>query len=409
MKNTITVFKHEFITLITRRSFLITLFLLPLVSMGVFFFVSYVNRDQGQSPVENFFAPEPEATIDGYVDRSGLIETLPQGLEGALLPYASEAEAAEAMQAGEIDGYFIISADYLETGDVLYMQSEYNPFAGLENSDVLEFAIHYNLLGQDLALVNRVVNPYTVEREMLNGQAERDPDSMLTFFLPYIVTFLFYFVIFGSASLMLNSVTSEKQNRVLEILMTSITPMEMLAGKMAALGLVGLLQTLVWSGTGLIILRLSGRTLALPAAFQLDISILVWGLLFFLLGYAVYASLMAGVGALVPNLKEASQATFVIMIPLIAPLMLVSALISRPNSLLSILLSLFPLTSPVTMMTRLSATNVPVWQVLLALVLLLLTAYFVARAVAGLFRAQTLLTGQKFSLKLFFQALIGKA
>jgi len=264
------------------------------------------------------------------------------------------------------------------------------------------------LLDQDQALIDRIQNPYTLEVELLSGQTQRDPDSPLTFFLPYIVTFLFYFVIFGSASLMLNSVTSEKQNRILEILMTSITPMEMLAGKMIALGLVGLLQTLVWSSMGLFILRLSGQRLALPAEFQLDAMIIIWGLLFFLLGYAVYASLMAGVGALVPNLREASQATFVIMIPLIAPLILVSPLIRRPNSVLSMIFSLFPLTSPVSMMTRLAATAVPVWQVILALVILLITAYFIVRSVAGLFRAQNLLSGQKFNLKIFFRSLAGK-
>lgn len=409
MKNSMTVLKHEFITLVTRRSFLITLLVLPLISMGVFLFISYVNRDQEQSPVGNFFAPEIEATIDGYIDTAGIIISLPPNLEERLIAYEDEPAAEVALESGEIDGYYIISPDYLESGELVYIQSEYSPFSGLESADTLEYALDYNLLGQDLVLTERVYSPYQLQRVSLDGQSDRDPDNMLTFFLPYIVTFLFYFVIFGSASLMLNSVTSEKQNRILEILMTSITPMEMLTGKMIALGLVGMLQTLVWSATGLLVLRISGQTFELPAAFQLDISILFWGLLFFLLGYAVYASLMAGVGALVPNLKEASQATFVIMIPLIVPLMLVAPLISKPNSLLAVIISLFPLTAPVTMMTRLAATAVPLWQILLALALLLGTAYIIVRGVAGLFRAQTLLTGQKFSLKLLFQALIGKA
>ena len=148
-------------------------------------------------------------------------------------------------------------------------------------------------------------------------------------------------MIFGSASMMLNSITNEKQNRVIEILMTSVTPAQMLTGKIIALGIVGLLQTLVWSGTGFVLLRLSGRTFEIPAAFQLDPVFLLWGLAFFVAGYAVYASLMAGVGALVPNIKEASQATFVLIIPLIIPLMLISALIQKPNGGLSVFLSLF--------------------------------------------------------------------
>ena len=103
-------------------------------------------------------------------------------------------------------------------------------------------------------------------------------------------------MIFGTASLMLNSITGEKQNRVLEILMTSVTPTQMLTGKIVALGLTGLLQTVVWSSAGLLLLRISGQSLGLPASFQLPVSILVWGAVFFLLGYGLYGSLMAGRG-----------------------------------------------------------------------------------------------------------------
>ena len=408
MKHILSVLKYEFTTLVARRSFLITLVLLPLVSLGVFAFVSYANRDQGGSPVGDFFSTEPQATIDGIVDQAGIIESLPDDVQGSLIVYADSQQANEALQKGEIAGYYIISGDYLDTGAVTYMQEEYSPFSGLESSDTLEYAINYNLLGQDGELTTRVEHPYNLQREMLGQETDRDPDSMLSFYIPYAVTFLFYFVIFGSASLMLNNVTNEKQNRIIEVLMTSMTPMEMLTGKLIALGLVGLLQTLVWGSAGLLILRISGRSLALPEAFQLDPSILLWGILFFLLGYSVYASLMAGVGALVPNLKEASQATFVLMIPLIVPLMLVSAMISHPNGTLAVATSLFPLTAPVTMMTRLAATTVPLWQVLLSLALMLVTAILVVRAVAGMFRAQTLLTGQKFSIQLMVKALFGK-
>ncbi len=407
MKNILTILKHEFITIVSRRSFLITLILLPLISLGVFYFTSYVNKGQGGNAIAEFFAPKSEVTIDGYVDQSGLVQALPDGVQDVLLAYNSEAEAEQAMQQDIIDGYYVVPADYLETGSLLYVQAEYSPFSGLDSSELMEYVLNYNLLGQDQSLSDRIETPYQLVRESVNGQPDRDPDNALTFFVPYIVTFLFYMVIFGSASLMLNSITSEKENRVMEILMTSISPIEMLTGKLIALGLVGLLQTLVWSGVGLIILRSSGT--GLPAGFQLDASILLWGALFFILGYAVFAGFMAGAGALVPNLREASQATMVVLIPLIIPLMLISTMINRPNSLLSTILSIFPLTSPVAMMTRLAATTVPFWQILVALLLLLLTAYFVVRGVAGLFRAQNLLSGQKFSFKVFLMAIFAKA
>jgi ABC-2 type transport system permease protein len=137
-------------------------------------------------------------------------------------------------------------------------------------------------------------------------------------------------------------------------------------------------------------------------------SFLFWGAVFFLLGYGLYASLMAGVGALVPNLREASQATFVVILPLLIPLVMISVLIEDPNGALALGLSLFPLTSPVVMMTRLSAAQVPLPQLLLSAALLAVTAALVVRTIADMFRTQTLLAGQTLTLKRLFALLSGK-
>jgi ABC-2 type transport system permease protein len=207
---------------------------------------------------------------------------------------------------------------------------------------------------------------------------------------------------------MLNSVTNEKTNRVIEILLTSITPQQMLTGKIIALGLVGLLQTVVWLGAGMLLLKISGNTFPLAAAIQLPGITLLWGIIFFLLGYAVYASLMAGIGALVPNLREGSQLTTVVIIPMIVPLILISTLLNTPDSPLAVFLSLFPFTSPVTMMMRIAATSVPTWQVGLAILLLTGTAWLLVRASSRLFRAQNLLAGQSTNIVSFIKALAGR-
>ena len=156
------------------------------------------------------------------------------------------------------------------------------------------------------------------------------------------------------------------------------------------------------------LLRLGGTTFSIGAEFQLPVSILLWGVLFFLLGYTIYASLMAGLGALVPNLRESSQATMLVIIPLVIPLMFISSLIESPDSALSVGLSLFPITSPVAMMTRLAGGPVPFWQPALAVVLLIATAILIVRAVANMFRTQNLLSGQTVSIKRYVSALFGK-
>ena len=117
---------------------------------------------------------------------------------------------------------------------------------------------------------------------------------------------------------------------------------------------------------------------------------------------------MAGVGALVPNMRESSQLTTIVIIPMVIPVVLMSAMIEKPNSIMTIALSLFPLTSPTTMMLRIASGAVPLWQPLLAAALLALTAFLVVRAAAGMFRAQNLLSGQPAGFKRFFKALFGK-
>lgn len=409
MEKIMLVLKNEFISTVTRRSFIITLLLIPVASLIMMLVVSILGKNTG-SIVSQIFSPSQQKVYEGYVDESGLIQKLPPDYDPTrLIAYPDRSQADLAMKAGEISGYYIVPKDYLAKGEVTIVQAKYNPLSAFDNADAFRQILKFNLLGGDIALLEKYNLPANVETvTQVPATPTRDQGNVLTFFLPYIVTMLFYIVILTSSSLMLNSVTIEKQNRVIEILMSSVTPIQMLVGKIIALGLVGLLQTIAWSGAGYLLLKVSGRSIEL-GAFQLPPSILIWGIIYFLLGYAVYASLMAGIGALVPNLREASQATTVVIIPVIIPLMLISALINAPDGVLATVLSIFPLTAPIAMMTRLAATSVPLWQHLLAVVLLGLTALLILRSVAGMFRAQTLLSGQAFNMKVFFRALIGQA
>jgi ABC-2 type transport system permease protein len=408
MNKTLIVLKNEFIITVTRRSFILTLFLVPFVSLLITLFVSSTNN--GSSSILNLIVTSPQQkVIEGYVDESGLIKLIPDWIDKTTLKaYPDQAAARQSLQSGAITGYYVILKDYVSNGKVLYIRNDYNPLSNTSLSPVLDSLLRYNLLNGNQSLATMIDFPIKLQTISLVSEPQREQNNPLTFFLPYVVTMLFYIVILTAASLMLNSVTTEKQSRVIEILMVSINPTQMLAGKIIALGLVGLLQTVVWMGAGYGMLLLGKTSFNLSSAFQLPFSVLLWGVVFFILGYALYASFMAGVGALVPNLREASQATTVMVIPLVIPLMLLNVLINDPNGTISTVLSLFPLTSPVTMMTRLSAGSVPIWQPYLAAAILAFTAFLAIRAVAGMFRAQTLLQGQTFSLRVFINALAGK-
>lgn len=411
MNKVLTVLKNEFTAVVMRRSFILTLVLIPLTGFIVLMIVSGLQKSSGVEAgviLGNLFTPGDEQTAEGYIDRSGLMETIPPGDEDLLVKMNSEKEAIDAIHAETISAYYVISEDFLETGDIIYVRPDYNPLGGSEQSGVIEALVAYNLTGGDLDLTYRIQNPLNLTEVDTSNALTRESENWLTYVLPYLVTYLFYIVILTSSTLLLNSITSEKQNRVMEILMTSITPRQMLTGKIIALGLVGLLQTIVWLGSGLLMLSYSGSAFSLSSAFLLPASTLLWGIVFFILGYALYASLMAGIGALVPNMREASQLTTIVIMPMIVPLIFISPLMSTPDSPLSVFLSLFPLTSPVSMMTRLSAATVPFWQIGLAILLLAVTVILLVRASAGLFRAQNLLSGSSVSAKSFLKALAGK-
>lgn len=403
------VFNHEFSHILRSRSFLLTLVLLPLAGLLIILIVSGLQKNNETTSLTDIVAPASEVTVAGLVDRSGILNTVPEDFSAYMQLFPDELSAKEAIESKQIAGYYLIPDDYLSTGQVELYQPEFDPISGMDDSYLLSRLLEINLLTDNPEVLQRLQQPMNLETHYLSAEPQRDPNSQLTFFLPYGITMLFYILIMGSSSTMLSSITNEKQNRVMEMLLTSMTPAQMLGGKILALGSIGLLQTVIWSVSGFLLLRLSGRAFSLPMEFEVPISVLIWGIVFFLLGYAMYASLMAGVGAMVPNLREGSQATFLVILPMVVPLFFINTLIGQPNGTLSVILSLFPLTSPLAIMTRLSAVNVPFWQPLLAAVLQVGTAILIVRGVAGMFRAQTLLAGQAFNIKVFMKALTGKA
>jgi ABC-2 type transport system permease protein len=191
----------------------------------------------------------------------------------------------------------------------------------------------------------------------------------------------------------------------MEILLSSTKPIEFYVGKLLALGLAAFLQMIVWLSAGILLLRVIGESFSLGAGAVIPLRVILIAIPCFLLGYAIYGSLMAGLGALAPNLAEANQSSTIILLPLIFCMLVLGSLMQDPNGTMITFLSLFPLTSVIMMPTRVAIVNVPLWQVAISLGLLLLLTIFVVRAVANLFHAQTLLTGRKFNAAQFLKLL----
>ena len=408
--NTWLVFRHEIINTVTRRSFLLTAFGIPLISFLLYSASSLINKSS-PGVVEEIINPaQIESNIpEGFVDHSGRVTFVPENISSEVLRAYPDVKSAElALVHKEISAFYVIPEDYIESGQIQFVSNEINPMDTLNRGSRINELLQLNLLGGDSHLSAMVTNPFLLQVVLLNPSNRISQDNPYAFFIPYIVMLLYYMLILMSAGFLVSSINKERENRILEIMLVTITPRELLTGKFIALGLIGLLINILWVGTGYALVVLSGTQFQLPTNFQLTPHMVLWGIVYFLLGYAIYASLLGAVGALVPNLRETSQATMVVILPMIIPLLFITLLIQYPNGLLSVALSLFPLTSPVTMMLRLSLTAVPIWQLVLSVLLLILTAVFILRVVAKFFHAQTMLAGQPLSLRNLMRFISGK-
>jgi ABC-2 type transport system permease protein len=209
-----------------------------------------------------------------------------------------------------------------------------------------------------------------------------------------------------SSSIMINAVGKDKDNKTIEIMLTSVSPMDLFLGKLLGYGAASLLQMLAWGGGVVAFMKLGGQSLAFLQGTSLPNQVMILGIPYFLLGFFLYGSLMAGIGALAPNLREGNSSSFILTMPLIFVLLIINQLISEPNSFFITFLSILPLTSSVVMMTRLAIGMVPFWQIALSFGVLFATVFLVVRGVSNLFSSQTLLSGDKFNMKTFFRTIV---
>ncbi len=415
MNKTLVILRYEILKTVRSKSFLFGAVVLPLIVALVMTGLSILRDDSGGSgggsgSGSSGGSDAPERLVEGYVDPGGLITEIPADIpQDRFRPFANEDSAERALKAGDIAAYYVIPADYVAQGDLIYVLPDYHIGMNRGQSWPMDHVIFVNLLGNDAERIARAGQPMQVEERALpSPTVQRDEENSLNFWIPYAAMLIFTMVMMMSSSLLLDSVGKEKQYRVMELLLMSVNPRQLLTGKIVGLGVLGLVQTLIWGGVALASLRLRGQAVHIPEGFQVSGSILAWAVVFFLLGYAVYASLLAGLGALAPNLKDASQSTIVVVWPVIVPMFLVSILSQQPHGALATGLSLFPLTAPSTMLVRLVTGGVPWWQLLLSLTLLALTALFVVRSVANMFHAQHLLSGQPFAVRRYLRVILGR-
>jgi len=408
MRDSLRVFKFEFLTVFRRRSFILSLILVPLIPMVLLSVLNWINRDKSVTFQEAFMQEAANPLPIGVVDQANVIKEYPEWLTyGRLTPAQSEEEARAKTASGAWQGFYVIEPDYLETGNMRFVKPQISMITELVQQDLLKELLTYNLIGADRERYLRYTNPIGFHYEYINPETAdtRDQADDATFWVPYAVTMFFYMIILISSSMMLNVVTKDKENKTIEVLLSSVKPLDLFTGKIMAYGSLSLLQMAIWFGTLALVVNTGKTSLPFLESLAIPKSVFVASVPFFIGGFLLYGSLMAGMGAIAPNLREGNQSTFVLTLPLIFTILSITQLIENPFSSFTTFLTIFPFTSPVVMLTRLSVGPVPAWQLILSIALLVSMVVLVIRGVSNLFSSQYLLSGQKMNLGLFFRTL----
>jgi ABC-2 type transport system permease protein len=320
---------------------------------------------------------------------------------------AAESTATRAVMAEQIRGYMVLDTATLRTARARYAGRNASSLGEMEQ---VEAALRGAMLTQRLQAagitgaradsLTRLRADLSTERITSRG---RGGSGLAGFFVGFLIAILLYMMILLYGQAILRGVMEEKTTRVAEVVIASISPDTLLAGKVIGVGAVGLTQQLIWLAFGL-----AGSVYGLGAAAAAGINItmpqftafqVITLMLFFLLGYTFYAALFAAVGAMCNSQEDAQQAAFPVMMPLIASVVFMQPILTTPTGTLANVMSTLPISSPIIMPMIMSATQVPVWHVLSSLALLAVSCLGTIWVSARIYRVGLLMTGKRPSLK----------
>ncbi len=407
MSNTLLVALREFRQRVRQRGFWLSSLLVPLILIIASGF-SNMAGGAAEAPLQDLIPTDRPQQAIGYVDQAGLIQAIPAPVPADLFRAYPDVDAAEAaLAAGEVAAYYRIPADYRQTGQV-YRISPRLPTAP-PDSEWFNWVLAGNLLPtaspDELARLRWPFNNSGPQFVSLTAKSSgRDGDDPLM--LPMLITIAVMIPLFTSGGYLFQSLAQEKSNRIMEILLVSLRPRSLLTGKLLGLGALTLVQYTIWATIALGTLLVTGQDVAqVLGGIDLTAADMAWIVPYALGGFLLYAGLMAGIGALSPNMEGSRGWVFILGLPMMLPIYFSSLIISAPNGPLAIALSLFPFSAPVAMLMRLTSTAVPTWQALAGLALLFLDGVLIVWLMARLFRAQTLLSGESLSLSRMWSAL----
>ncbi|MBI5215899.1 MAG: ABC transporter permease [Ignavibacteriae bacterium] len=408
------VARWEYIEKIKSKAFIISLILTPLLMVGM-----------GVVPSLLALKEDSDSRVIGIIDQSGQLinelnellaekYTLKNGKPNyVLLPItfsgdieSSKKEADRMIIKEEIEGCLIIGRNILTDTLIEYRSQNVGNIKLTErmNRAVRDIVTEKKLKaeGLDPNLIKKFFTPIELKGIKLSKDGKEEEAGFESiFFTAYGFMMMMFILVLTSGQMLVRSMLEEKSNRVVEVLMSSCSPSELMAGKIIGLSGLGLTQIVLWAIFGAV---LSLKFGSLPIT--LSHSLLTF--VYFILGYVFYSAVFVTLGAPISTEQEAQQVTSYITMILIMPIMFAFAVLQNPNSMLAKILSFFPLTTPTMMALRIPIQTPDTWELIVTMIIMVLSSVGMMWIAGKIFRTTILLTGKRPSLMELIQIVRAK-
>jgi len=361
------IFKHEFFYTVKRKGFIIMTLIVPLSALlviGIGRLASNISKP-----------PSIEIKTMGYVDEVGRFDYQSDQGYLKLIRFNTSAEATQALINKDITEYFVITAEYMSTGVVYRYTLEKELITHPAKIAVIKNFLTHNLLAGKVSedMTRLIISPLNLKITRLTNTGEVAPEQSGwgNIIIPGIFAFLLGFSLLFMSNYLIQGMGEEKESRLIEVLLSSVSIRQLLTGKVLGLGAAGFIQVLIWLISAPLILKLTPATfLSMIGEIQIPSNFIMFGIIYFIMGYLLFAVLSIGIGAISPNAQAGQQLALIYTLFGFAPVWFLSLLLFFPKSPIWTVLTLFPITAPVETMLRLGVSDIPPWEIVASIFIL---------------------------------------
>jgi ABC-2 type transport system permease protein len=414
MHNTLIIAKREYLERVRSRSFVIMTLFIPALMYGIIVVPTLMaNRGANETKSMVVVAQEREtaelirSSIEQQQEKRGNKPDVAAGKKRNASPthykvevstIATQAERdalTEKVKQKQLDAFLWATPEAIAAKKIDFVTRDTsNVMDNGKLSDTVSDALVRQALknkGLKEGDIETALQPVEVQAQSPLGKGA--PDPQVTIIATLILVMVMYMTVLLYGINVMRSILEEKTSRIMEVMLSTASAKEMMAGKILGVGAVGLTQVGIWAAAA----TAYGGAAAAAGGIKISLTPVLLGyfIVFFLLGYVLYSALCAAVGAMVNSEQEAQQMQFLVMMPMILSVIFIVNIFQHPNSPIAVFGSLFPFTAPLVMFSRISMQTPPAWQIALSIALLVATIYGMVWLCGRIYRVGILMYGKK--------------